>query len=165
MLLTTRQLMWVSTGEVAEANGGEKGGNPRVTIRWGGAPQAERDVRRDSEMREECVVLKDHADTTPFRGQPPRGGAIHRTRGGRDEVVINPNFACVGAFKAGDKPERRTLAAPARSEQGDDFACLQVEANAVDGGYGAAWIPARESSHRDDGLGIGRRFRRGDNLG
>jgi hypothetical protein len=55
--------------------------------------------------------LKDHRHTAPLRR--------HRAARLRDGAAADPDRALVGFEKAGDKPQRRRLAAPRRSEQAD----------------------------------------------
>ena len=70
--------------------------------------QAERDVLEDVEVREERVVLED---------------GVHRPLvrlGVRDVLVPDPDDALGRLLEAGDHPQRRGLAAPRRSEQGEE---------------------------------------------
>ena len=77
--------------------------------------EAEGDVFRDVQVREERVVLKDHAKTAAFGRQ------------GCDVVAIKFDLARIWFFKAGDHPECGCLATTGWTQQTKEFAALDIE--------------------------------------
>ena len=84
------------------------------------APQAERDVLADREVREERVALEDGVDVAPVRR--PTG-----------HVLVGEQDAARGRLlEAADHPQRRRLAAAGGPEKREERAALDVEAEVVD---------------------------------
>ena len=84
-----------------------------------GQPQRESHVPLDAHMRVERVILEDHRDVAVLR------------RIEIDQLVANADFAGGDVLEAGDHPQQRGLAASRRPDQGDEFAILYDDVDAV----------------------------------
>ncbi len=82
--------------------------------------EAEGDVLEDGKMAEEGVMLEDETDAAGGRRDVPCGHAV------ADDV------SAVGCFESGDDAKERRFAAAGRAEQGDEFAVIDVERDAVE---------------------------------
>ena len=60
---------------------------------------------------------------------PRSSGGTSLTR-----AVVEPDLAVVGVIEAGDQPQQRRLAAARRTEEGEQLALLDREADPVDDG-------------------------------
>src|SRR6185369_464961 len=83
--------------------------------------QAERDVLVDVEMREEGVVLKDHAEAAAFGWEIRDVGALELDRAG------------IGFFEARDHAQGRSLPAARWSKQPKEFTLSHIQGDIVDG--------------------------------
>jgi hypothetical protein len=86
--------VWVAAAEPAEVDEREHDRHPRAAL---AAREPEADVLGDGEVREERVVLEDHADAAPLRRHP--GAAVG------DRAVGDADLAGVGGLEAGDQAE------------------------------------------------------------
>jgi len=77
--------------------------------------QAERDVLEHVQVRKQCIVLEDHAQSALFRRQPGHVAAV-------DE-----NVAARGLLEARHHAQGGGLAAARRSQQRDQFAAGNVQ--------------------------------------
>ena len=75
-------------------------------------------------MREERVILEDHADPAALRRIVPTGTS--------DEVAIDLDAAAVDLLQTGDHAQCRRLAAPAGTEQGQDLPSRDGQAQIAD---------------------------------
>ena len=123
LLLPAGQLAWVSIAEVAEFHQAEGVGHPTVDLgpRPPAHAQGERDVLGGGHVREQRVVLEDHADI------PPVG------RHARHVAAVDLDRATARAHETGDHPERRRLARPGRPEQRHELPAPDLEIDAVHG--------------------------------
>ena len=85
--------------------------------------QAEQDVLRDGQMREQRVALEHHRDVALGRRQP------------RDVAVGDHDAAAVGRLESGDQAQRGRLAAARWAEQHVERARRERERDAVDGAH------------------------------
>ena len=114
LLLSAGELGGIALSEAGELDEVERVGDALDGIRLGDPAhlEAERNILLDGEMREQRVVLKQHPDVAAMDGNVGHPRVVHiHIAGGR------PDQACDHA-KAGG------LAAPARTEQGDQIARL-----------------------------------------
>jgi len=91
-------------------------------LRAPGAPEAERDVVEDVQVREECVVLEDRVHVALVR------------RGVGDIGPVQDDLARGRLLEAGDHPQSRGLAAPRGTEQGEELPAGHLEVDPVHGG-------------------------------
>ena len=108
----------------------------------GDAAEAQREthVPLDAHMRIERVVLEDHRDVAILR------------RVEIDDPVADADLAVGNVLEAGDHAQQGRFAAAGRSDQGDEFAVLDVDIDAVqDFGVpvGFAQIPDDDTGHAD----------------
>ncbi len=117
LLLAARQLVWIAVGECGELDELEHLVDPVLALlaRDLAGPQAEVDVERDVEVREQAVALEHHAHVPLVRRLVGDVDAVHRHRAG------------VGAFETGGDAQRRGLPAPAGPEEADQLAVLHRE--------------------------------------
>ena len=87
------------------------------------APEAERDVLVDRQVREQRVVLEDRVDVPLVRRQPRHVLALEFDEAGR------------GLLEPADHPQRRGLAAAGWAEEGEELTVLDVERDVVHGGH------------------------------
>ncbi len=84
------------------------------------------DVLAHRHVRPQRVRLEHHADVALVRRQvDPAFGVEHRGRAEAD-------LASARCFQAGEAPQRRRLAAPARTEEDEELALLDLEIEVVD---------------------------------
>ncbi len=84
--------------------------------------QAEPDVAGHAQVREQGVILKDHADLPLLRCEmPPR--SAHRLSTKQDTPLLQPLKAC-------DQAQHRAFAAAGRAEQATNLASLEMEPDA-----------------------------------
>jgi hypothetical protein len=100
-------------------------------------------------VREEGVVLHDDPDPAALRGDE-RGGA-------GDEPAADGDGARIGRFEPGDEAEEGGLAAPARPQDSDELAGLDLQVDAVEGHHRSV-RPAEAGAGDRDGRRCGRRF-------
>src|SRR5215212_9897376 len=93
---------------------------PQLFSLHAGAAQPEGHVVEDVEVGEDGVRLEHGVD-----GPPVWGDAAHRVPGDGDPTLR-------GLFETGDHAQRRGLAAPARAEQREELALVDVEREVVD---------------------------------
>ncbi len=93
---------------------------PDLRLRHFPQVQREADVLADRHVREEGVVLEDHADVAP-----PRRHRRHR-------VVVDPDLAGGRRLEAGQHHQGRRLARAGRPEQGHELPRRDVDRDAVD---------------------------------
>jgi len=122
LLLSARERARQTVGKVRHLHRLERGLHPRYDLGPGGAPGAQPvgDVLGDRHVREERIVLEHHADPAVTRRQ-----MVHRLPIEQDTSGARPE-------KPGDGAEQRGLAAAGGAEQGDEFARLYCEVDAVD---------------------------------
>ena len=82
--------------------------------------KAEGDVVEDAHVREERVVLEDHADVAP----------VHRGVG--DILAIEQDLAGLGFDEPGDGAQQRGLAAARGTEQGEEIALGEDQRDVVE---------------------------------
>ena len=106
-----------------EAYGGEQLLNPfgRAGIT---ARQAEADVGRDREVREQRVILENHADAALFRR--------HAEIRARDRDALDANFSLGNRLEPGDAAQERRLAAAGWAEQAGDAPAFNLEVDPGD---------------------------------
>jgi hypothetical protein len=80
-------------------------------------------------VREEQVILEDHADAAPMGGE--RG----------DEAAVEQDLTRVRRKESGHQVERRGLSRPARAEQGDELARRRLQVDAGDRLHVAELLP------------------------
>jgi hypothetical protein len=121
LLLPARELPRLAPTEPAELHELEHPLDPRPEILAldPAAAEAEGDVLRDREVREERVALEDRVHVAPVRRQPG------------DVAVAEVDRAGGGILEAPDHAERRRLAAPGGAEEGEEAAALERERNVV----------------------------------
>jgi hypothetical protein len=94
-------------------------------------------------VREERVVLEDHADVAALGRNPRRAG---------DRPSPHADRSFVGNLEACDESKERRLPAPARPEEGDELPSPDVEVGAVDRADAAeALVNGLELDHRAHG--------------
>ena len=100
------------------------------------ALEPEGDVLADGHVREERVVLEDHAEAAALG------------RGGRDVLAVDEDAPRVGRLEAGDQPQHRRLAAAGGTEERDDLALRRPtsETPRVTGVLAEALLEALEAS-------------------
>jgi hypothetical protein len=89
-------------------------------------------------VREQRVILEDHADIASVRRDPAHVVAADRDR------------ALVLKGKAGDHPERRRLAGTGRPEKREELALIHIQVDAVDGSRVLA--EALDQTTQDEGV-------------
>ena len=90
------------------------------------ATEAESDVLFDREMREQRVVLKDHADAPLFRRY-----ALPRPA---DCLLAQADFAIGDFLETGDAAQQGGLAAARRAKQAGNAASLELKVDPIDDG-------------------------------
>jgi hypothetical protein len=122
LLLSAAELRGVAAGQVAEADEVERLAGALGATR---PRESEADVAEHVEVREQRVVLEDHADAA----------ALRRDEGLRpgDGLPVDGDRARVGALEAGDQPQCRGLAAAAGPQERHELAPTHLERGAVDG--------------------------------
>jgi hypothetical protein len=145
LLLAARQLVGLALGEVAEVDDLERRANLRVDLAPGqpGLARTECDVVADAQVREERVMLEDHV-----RGAPVRWLA-------RDVPAVDQDPAGVRDDEAADHPQGRRLAAPARTEEREELAGLDVERQRADRHEVAVPLRHAVEADRRAGLAVG----------
>src|SRR5690606_18328927 len=124
LLLAAREGVGLPLLEPAEAD------EPQHLVGAGAAgllrhpAQPEGDVLAHGEVREERVVLEHEPDAAPLRR--------HRDAVADERLPVERNGPAVGRLEAGDAAQRGRLAAPARSEERERLALLDLEREAVD---------------------------------
>jgi hypothetical protein len=124
LLLATGQLMRPTAGvrtELDELQGGTHPLPPFGPVDAALPAQAVRDVVLDRQVREQRVALEDGVDRP----------LVCRHRRHVDAVEQDP--AGGRLLEAGDHPQRGRLAAPRRTDQGEELAGLDVQVQVVDG--------------------------------
>jgi hypothetical protein len=155
LLLAARQCRRRPLGEVGQADQIER--VERLLARLGpfGArpthPQREHHVVQDGHVRPYRIRLEDDADRPAMRPD------VHPATRVGHHLATDLDHTVVGAFEAGDEPQRGGLAAPARPEQGDQLALRDLQVDAVDGIGGdrssrVALDEVRQLDHAGDSL-------------
>ena len=124
--------------QALEADHGERPVHPR---RPGPAGQAVGDVRGHGHVREQGPVLEHHADLASLGRHPDRVARQHAPAGA--------DHAGVGPLEPGDRAQQRGLAAPARSEEGDDLAGADLQVDVHEDGVVAEGLG--QAGHTDRG--------------
>ena len=147
LLLASGELVRPAAGVVrVEADELEQLGDPRFRPRAGpalAARQAEGDVLRHRQVREERPVLGDVAEPAPVWRHPDAVAA--------DLPVTDEHRAGRGRFEAGDHPQQRRLAASGRPDDRGDAAVGDVEVDPVEHRHravGAVHPAHRQRAHR-----------------
>ncbi len=90
--------------------------------------EPEHDVFSHRQMREERVVLKDHAHPALFRRNP-----VTVSRNG---CISDPNRPLIRSFEPCDQSQGRGLATSARAQQREDLTVTNIQRNAGQGLHG-----------------------------
>src|SRR5919106_1166062 len=122
LLLAAGELVREAVPERREADHLEQ---LRDAARTVAARDAEADVLRHGQVREEGVVLENHADAPPL-GRHPRGRV-------RDRALEQAHLAAVRPLEARDQAQQRRLAAARGAEERYELAALDAEVGVVDG--------------------------------
>ena len=147
LLLPTGELARISSFVARQPNQGQYGLSLRGDLRLVHLAhlQREGDVLSDRHVREEGVVLENHADVATVRR--------HR----RNRIFININFARGRDLEASQHHQRRRLAGTRRSQERNELARSDVERDVIDGGNGAVAffdaIKKDASANRSNGVG------------
>ena len=116
--------------------------------------QAEGDIGFDGQMRKQRVALKHHVDRPPIRR--------HR----RQIDTVEQNAAGIRPLETGNQAQQRGLAATRRSEQGEEFAFINIKRELIDDGGAAEALGQRLDAQQRTQIRIGPRrkisFRAGD---
>jgi len=112
-----------------EPDRSEQLADPQVGILLRLAAQPEGDVFLDTEVREQRVVLEDHADPPLFRWQMVACLT--------DDLAVQADLAGGDFLEAGDAAQQCRLSAARGAEQAGDPAARQPEADAIDDGMPA----------------------------
>ena len=113
----------------------DRGRDDRDALGAGLAAEAEGDILLDGQVREERVVLEDHADPAFFRRQALAFAADH--------VAVQTNFATGDFFKAGNAAQKRRFATAGWPKQAGDLTGSELEIDAVDDGGRAVALDDR----------------------
>ena len=132
LLLAAGEFVRVFFAAAGEADGGEQGADPRRAFGGGLGGDAEGDVAGDREVREERVILEDHADLARLGRQAEAGVG--------DALPAEADFACGDRLEAGDAAQERGLAAARGAEQAGDLAARDGKIDAVDNGVRAVTL-------------------------
>src|SRR5690606_10257213 len=121
LLLAARQLVGAAAAHAREVDQPQRLLHPPGDLRLRHLPLAQRegDVLRDRHVREERVVLEDHAEVA----------AVRRQR--RDVAPAQPDGSRGDVGEARDHVERGGLARAARPEQGEELAGGDVDVDVV----------------------------------
>ena len=121
--LTARELAWVALAVALEPHRRQRLLHALLDLFAGEllALRAERHVLRDGHVREQRVGLEHHVRVA-FVGRQARGVR-----------TVHQDPALGRGLEAGEHPQRRRLAAPARPQQREELPASHVEADAVDG--------------------------------
>src|SRR6478735_1225660 len=105
--------MWISLGQIREADTGN--GTQRRRLRRGIviAAQTEADILEHIEMREQRVILEDQTNAALLR--------LDEGVGSRNVLTFEQHFARAGPFDARREAEQRRLAAARLPKQSHDF--------------------------------------------
>ena len=108
--------------EPGEVDPGQSALDPRGDLgaRQPACLEAEGDVAGDTAVREEGVVLEDHADAAPLRRQR------------LDPLPAEPDLAALRPLEAGEQPQQGGLAAARGPEQGEDLAGGALEGDLLE---------------------------------
>ena len=136
LLLAAGELVRVAVLEARESNEVQRLSDHVHGSRLLQAPQPEGDVLRHGEVREQRVVLKDHAHAALLRHHP-MGSVADRPAGDRDRASLGP-------LESGDGPEHRGLAATAGAQDGQGGAFFHGEREIGQGRRGGMGIGERD---------------------
>lgn len=127
LLLAAGHLVRVAVAVVGEPHQVQEFGGPLAALGRADLAhaQAEGDVVARAQVREEAVRLEDH----------PGVAAVGRDPG--DVLSVDQDFAGVGLLETGDDAQGGGLSAARRAEQGEEFAGLDGQVEAVEGDGGA----------------------------
>jgi hypothetical protein len=129
LFLAAGELVGVALGEGVELEHLEGFGDAAGDFRVGefAGAEAEGDVFKDGEVREEGIALEDGVDGAAVGGE------------GGDVAAAEDDGAGVGDFQAGDDAEEGGFSAAGGAEEGDEFAVTDEEGDiAEDGGWAEA---------------------------
>lgn len=73
-------------------------------------------------MWEQCVVLKDHPDTSLFRRQVNARP--------KDKLVAEPNLTCRWGYKACNRPKKTALSTARGAQEACDLPGCEIQAQA-----------------------------------
>ena len=118
LLLAAGELLHAPALEPREVNEREGVSDPRVGV--GDVVQTERHVFADVQVGKQCVVLEHHAE------------AAARGRQACDFLALDADRSRVRRLEAGEEAQQRRLAAPRRTQQGDDLAAGNIERHRPD---------------------------------
>src|SRR5262249_15179756 len=82
--------------------------------------EAERHIREDGQVREERVVLEDHAEAAALGRQ------------GIEPLIVQPDLTAGGRQQSGEQIQRGRLAAARWTQEGDELAAVDLEAEVVE---------------------------------
>ncbi len=123
LLLAARELVRIARARSRQPDQLEHLAHAPLAFGRRAAAQAEADVGRDVEMREQGVVLEHDAHAAPLG----LGPLLRR----RDALRVDVHAAFVGPHEPGDRAQRRRLAAAGRAEQAADLAGAQPKGETV----------------------------------
>jgi hypothetical protein len=123
LLLTTRKLRWQLPGVILETDEMHDLVHHALELGLRDLPhlEAERDVVANGHVGEEGVVLENHAEPALLRRQ-----AV-------DALAVEPDATCSEWQESGQAVESGRLAAPRRSEEGDELAPPDRQAEIAQG--------------------------------
>ncbi len=124
LLLAAREFMRIMVALSTQADGGQQFTHPDPALTAVKASQAESDVGRNRQVREQRVVLKNHADMPLLRWQAATGTA--------DAAALHTNLAGGDVLKTGDTAQQRRLAAARGSQQAGNAAGFDAKVHAID---------------------------------
>ena len=146
LLLAAGELVWVSPLQAAELHKLDDLCQTLIPLAGPKFVQAEGDVLRNSLVREEGVLLEDHAHV------PAVGGDMLRRP--RHHAALDADLPSVDPLEPGDETQKGGLAGPAWAEDGEHLSRPQGEADSVHRGRwakalgnGRALYDRRSHSH------------------
>jgi hypothetical protein len=122
LLLSTGQFVGVAPGGLRQTDHFEQFADTAIARVRCHPAQAEPDVARDGQVREQRVVLEYHPHLSPLGWKLPAGA--------RDLLAVDPDASAGERLEAGDAAQDGGLAASAGTEQASDGALAQREAQA-----------------------------------
>ena len=126
LLLSAGQLVWISSLQAAELHEVHDLGKPPVALEARQFVQAEGDVLGNRLVREERVLLEDHAHVPAVRGHVPRWPRHH--------AALDADLPSVQPLESGDETQEGGLPGSARTKDGEHLTRHEGEAYAVHGG-------------------------------
>ncbi len=129
LLLAAGKLVRILVALAVQADRGEQLADAQAGLGCRQAAQPEGDVFVDGEVREQRVILEDHADAPLLRRQALAGTADHG--------AAQADLAAGDLLEAGDAAQQGRLAAARGAEQAGDAPAFNAAVNTVDDGMAA----------------------------